>query len=192
MNHVTMCSQVSKLTHQAALANLEVEQLRGALGRAAGSGLLPPPLPAGAPAAWGEAHVPAYGCRMPSTSRASQTCMRCQTVTSDPRHCHARIADGNMCETDCGREDDDAAEHVASPPAADADRCMGMPCSDPQHAALSAESAALRREVSRLESLVDQLQGRADQVGQGCVTMHGTAALRRSCCGVCSQQSSCI
>ena len=42
-------AQVSKLTHQAALANLEVEQLRGALARAAGSDRLPPPLPAGEP-----------------------------------------------------------------------------------------------------------------------------------------------
>ena len=38
-------------------------------------------------------------------------------------------------------------------------------CSDPGHATLASEAAALRREVSRLEALMDQLQGRSDQVG---------------------------
>ena len=162
-HHVS--TQVSKLTHQAALANLEVEQLRGALARAAGSDLLPPPLPAGAPAAWGEAHVPADACGMPSTSRTSQTCMGCCAVESGPHRCHAPIADGNMCETACERVGGDAAEHVALPPAAEADGPVGTSSSDTQQA----ESEALRREVSRLESLVEHLQGRADQVCRGCV-----------------------
>jgi len=157
--------QVSKLTHQAALANLEVEQLRGALARAAGSDRLPPPFPAG-------------------ESAILQSCLRFLVVYSAVGRCTVSTcalqllkegfhiskssaaglsADGNDCEADLEGElhpVDDATPASAAEP----DGLPDTTCTDPQHAALSTDAAALRDEVLQLTALVKQLQGRSDQV----------------------------
>jgi hypothetical protein len=183
--------QVSKLTHQAALANLEVDQLRAALARIAGEDHLPSPLHVGVQRSKRErkehrkrAHeylmykTPVH--HQNTTGQVSGLNMRCvqyactlsRLSTSDATLATGKnsCAAGQYCCADgAAAHGGDAFENkIAGPTEGNQVREVDVPmsgtCVDPAHASLADEADMLRREVARLEAQLRQLQGRSDEV----------------------------